>query len=513
MQTELPAGIVLSPAIMNSSLIHKTAAGNLSLTDAQHAGLSAGIADGNSVLLVAPTSSGKTEVGLIGMAAWLSGGDRLSRRAVYLVSHRALARQKFNELRTSDFLQICALENPDLVMSNGDLTIDAGGAIPDDPLTARLLIATYEKFLALLSATGLREDMSHYCVVADEFQLIGDSARGRDVELLFTSIRRAGYGQFIGLSAVLNPRDLGILAEWIGARQVSVETREIPLEFEFRTRDDTAVWRTDGAEEPAIETVAEARNVIDVLTELEADRERNFPVAVFCMTKPRVEELCRQWGGVRGVADGAVPLQPDMFEEETALAGALAVYMPHGFGMHTADLIEGERALVEQALDSDQLAVVFATTTLAQGLNYSFKTVIFDKWARWDRGRRVEVPLTIGEFHNIAGRAGRLGKMNGHHGRVLFFASNRAEAAAGGRYLTKEIDPRIAGQIRPENLEQVVLQILSSGLASTADDLLDFIAQSLSGFVARLAGRNQDEAWKAAIDQSLANLSRWGFIQ
>ena len=68
-------------------------------------------------------------------------------------------------------------------------------------------------------------------------------------------------------------------------------------------------------------------------------------------------------------------LQPDLFDEPTAISEALAVYMPHGFAMHTADLIEGERALVEKALDKDTLSVVFATTTLAQGLNYSFKTV------------------------------------------------------------------------------------------------------------------------------------------
>ena len=105
-------------------------------------------------------------------------------------------------------------------------------------------------------------------------------------------------------------------------------------------------------------------------------------------------------------------LQPDLFDEPTILSEALAIYMPNGFAMHTADLIEGERSLVEHALDEDKLAVVFATTTLAQGLNYSFKTVIFDAWSRYNFPRRQYEPIRRSDFHNIAGRAGRLGKMN-----------------------------------------------------------------------------------------------------
>ena len=225
MKDRLPDNHGLTPAILNSSLIHHQQ-GTVSLTDAQFEALLAGVAKGTSILLVSPTSTGKTDVGLIGIASWLSGPDPMTRRAVYLVSHRALARQKHNELSSTQFLSTFGLQPEEMAMANGDMSIDGNGTPIDDPLSARLLIATYEKFLALISASGLRQDMSHYCFVADEFQIIGDSTRGQDVEILFTVIQQAKFGQFIGLSAVLDDADLNALSGWIDAIPVVVPNRE-----------------------------------------------------------------------------------------------------------------------------------------------------------------------------------------------------------------------------------------------------------------------------------------------
>ena len=512
MRDHLPTNHGLTPVLLNSSFIHKQR-DRVSVTDAQFDALDAGVATGTSLLLVSPTSSGKTEVGLIGIGAWLSGPDSMKRRAVYLVSHRALARQKFNELNTSEPLTTFSLHPSEIAMSNGDLSIDGQGVTPDDPLSARLLIATYEKFLALLAASGLRQDMSHYCIVADEFQLIADATRGQDVEILFTLIKRAGYGQFIGLSAVLDKADLKILADWMGARQVIVPTREVPLAYELRVPLATYIRTTDGPDRPTEVPAKQAHDVIGVLTELEKDHKGNFPVAVFCMTKKRVEKFARQWGSRRGTDKDVIPLQPDLFEERTALSEALAVYMPHGFAIHTADLIEGERALVEEALDKDALAVVFATTTLAQGLNYSFKTVIFDAWARYNFARRQREPIPQSDFHNIAGRAGRLGRMSADaHGRVIFFADTPAEQVMAIRYLNAEVDRSVTGRIDPTRFDEVALQLLAAGIVKTDDDCLELLKHSLSGHVARETGTNQHALWKDRLGKALKNLASWEFI-
>ena len=512
MRDHLPPNHGLTPALLNSPLIHRRQ-DEISITDAQFDALDAGVATGKSLLLVSPTSSGKTEVGLIGIAAWLSGFDSMTNRAVYLVSHRALARQKFNELKTSESLKTFNLHPSELAMSNGDLSIDGEDTQLDDPLSARLLIATYEKFLALLASSGLRQDMSHYCIVADEFQLIGDPTRGQDVEILFTIIRQAKCGQFIGLSAVIHDADLVVLSNWMSATQVIVPTREVPLSYELRVPSSTYIWTTDGSELPLETSPAPHRDAIGVLAELERDHSQNFPVAVFCMTKGRVETLSKRWGSLRGTSKNTTPLQSDLFEEPTALSEALAVYMPHGFAMHTADLIEGERVLVERALDRDELPVVFATTTLAQGLNYSFKTVILDSWTRYNRARRQPEPIARSEFHNIAGRAGRLGRMDAHsHGRVIYFAETPAERATAARYLSAEIDKSVTGRLDPARFEQVALQLLAAGIVESADDCLKLLQDSLSGHIAQETGRNQDVLWKKRLDEALEKLTSWGMI-
>ena len=513
MRDYLPNKHGLTQAILNSRLIHRNPNG-VSLTDAQFEALAAGVAMGTSILLVSPTSTGKTEVGLIGVAAWLSGPDPMTKRAVYLVSHRALARQKYNELKGSEMLSTFGLDSAEIAMSNGDLSVDGNGAQIDDPLSARLLIATYEKFLALLAASGLRQDMSHYCFVADEFQLIGDSTRGQDVEILFTMIQQAGYGQFVGLSAVLENADWKVLSEWLGAVPIIVTTREIPLSYELCIPSATYVWTTDGPDAPDEEPIRRVRSTIGVLTELERDAERNFPVAVFCMAKTRVEKLAKQWNAYRGGGKDSQPLQPDLFEEPTILSEALAVYMPNGFAMHTADLIEGERTLVEHALDEDKLAVVFATSTLAQGLNYSFKTVIFDAWSRYNFPRRQYEPIGRSDFHNIAGRAGRLGKMDDDsHGRVIFCAKAGAEQATAARYLSADIDRSVTGRLDPIRFDQVALQLLAAGIVKTSDECLQLLHNSLSSYVARESGLEQESYWKERLDEALRNLSEWGLIK
>lgn len=513
MRNYIPDNCGLNPTILNSRLIHRYQ-NEVSLTDAQFEALEAGVASEESILLVSPTSTGKTEVGLIAIAAWLSGPDPMTKRAVYLVSHRALARQKYNELKKSEMLSTFGLHAAEMAMSNGDISMDGDGAPIDDPLSARLLIATYEKFLALLAASGLRQDMSHFCFVADEFQLIGDPTRGQDVEILFTMIRQAGYGQFVGLSAVLEAADSKALSDWIGAKPVVVPTREIPLSYELCVPSATYVWTTDGPDVPNEMPIRRVRSTIGVLTELEKDAKRNFPVAVFCMTKNRVEKLAKQWNAYRGGAKDSESLQPDLFDEPTILSEALAIYMPNGFAMHTADLIEGERSLVEHALDEDKLAVVFATTTLAQGLNYSFKTVIFDAWSRYNFPRRQYEPIRRSDFHNIAGRAGRLGKMNDDsHGRVILCAKAGAEEATAARYLSADMDRSVTGRLDPTRFDQVALQLLAAGIVKSSKECLELLRHSLSSYVARERGLEQDAFWKERLDEALSDLAKWGLVK
>lgn len=307
----LPEGHGIPNELIRMPLMHFDDDGHVTLTQAQLSGINAGAAGGESFLLVAPTSSGKTLVGLLAASTWLRGGDGLSRLAIYLVTHRALARQKFNELRQTDFLTVFDIDADELVLATGDEVINANGTPVDEPLAGKLIIATYEKYLALLAGSGHRRDMGNVCVVADELQILGDQNRGRAVEVLLTIIRGAGYGQFVGLSAVLCQRDTEIIAGWMRVKHVVEYVREVPLTYEMRTNAKTFEWDTDGSDD--VSEIAEVRStqVIEILSELAADADAHFPVAVFCMTKRRINELIKEWGERCPAATAQFDLESD----------------------------------------------------------------------------------------------------------------------------------------------------------------------------------------------------------
>src|SRR3546814_9925135 len=87
--------------------------------------------------------------------------------AVYLVSYRALASQKFEEVQRLFLNEFLGGDQSAIVCATGDGVIDASGRPNSAPLSARILIATYEKFLGCLSVGGVPRDLSNICFVCD----------------------------------------------------------------------------------------------------------------------------------------------------------------------------------------------------------------------------------------------------------------------------------------------------------------------------------------------------------
>jgi helicase len=156
------------------------------LTDVQQRALSAGVADGRSLIVSAPTSSGKTLIGEIAVLCALRAGLR----AVYLVSHKALADQKY-----LDFVARFGEGAADPI---GSVGLNTGDRAEGD-IDPQLMVATYEKALGLFLGGQLRPNNA--LVVADELQILGDPGRGPDIEALCSALRQRGIKQFVALTA------------------------------------------------------------------------------------------------------------------------------------------------------------------------------------------------------------------------------------------------------------------------------------------------------------------------
>jgi helicase len=511
MRFSLPDQHGLADHVLDDAiLLPRAEDGSPSLTDVQFEALSAGVARSESVLVVAPTSTGKTLIGIWGLKSWLDGDP--SRNVVYLVTHRALARQKFEELKS----MLCEHHFDDdktcVVLASGDTVEDGEGGLPENPLNAPLLVATYEKYLGMLSGGGIREDMSHCAVICDEMQIIGDEHRGRNIEILMTLLKMARWGQIIGLSAVLDEQDANDIANWLGIRLVRVPAREKHLLYECRTPTKVFRARTDRAEEGIQEDGSRAAtDTLDIIHEL-AHGDRNFPVVIFCMTKPRVYALARAYAEARNIAvvPGA-PLLPSLVEH-TEAGKELSCFMQHRFAYHTADLLEEERELVEQNLISGQLEVVFATSTLAAGVNFPFGTAVFDSWKRWDGRARIYRPIPASEFQNMAGRVGRMG-FEHEHGRVIFTSNDGyGEQRAASTYLQPDLVTSLTLRITPTSFAQIALQLLSAEICRTQEEVVEFLLGSLSALKEHDRNAAGLDHWRQQIANAIIELRQWGFI-
>ena len=433
-------------------------AGVSEFTRAQSLAIESGLCRGKSLLIAAPTSSGKTTIAEL---AAIHGALRGS-RTVYLVSHRALAEEKFNAFR-------------DRYGSGDDRWFEVSLAT-GDRVEGRwddgILVATYEKFLAYLSGTSTLS-VAGMVVVADEIQIIADTTRGHDVEVLCSIIKRQRPSQFIGLSATAtNARDL---ADWMGCECVDIAYRDVALRQEVWHRG-RRYFGYHGKSE-VIED--EDREIVsaDTLEAVSKLLERGLgPVLVFTMTRPRAISLATAFSRSReqNTQSHHVADQLSLFSEPTQLADMLRGTTERRVGFHSADLSFSERSVVERALRDRQLDVVFATPTLAAGVNFPIRTVLFDSFSRsWLPNAPF---ISQAEYMNMSGRAGRLGMHD--EGLSILLASNTVEATVANRFLSEEAEP-IESTLLNRSLRKTVLHLVASRIARSEDDLNSFFRETL----------------------------------
>jgi helicase len=186
MKIGLPPAHGLSEFVIGSAELLPRMDGEPFLTDIQHEALQAGVSVGSNVLISAPTSTGKTLIGWWTIASAIAAGGwwtiasaiAAGGRAVYLVSHRALAKQKFEEAQRLFLHGPLGGDRAAIVCATGDAVEDASGRRTNAPMAATILVATYEKFLGCLSVGGPPRDLTDVSFVCDEVQLVGDPHRG-----------------------------------------------------------------------------------------------------------------------------------------------------------------------------------------------------------------------------------------------------------------------------------------------------------------------------------------------
>jgi len=479
------------------------------LTNVQYESFDRGVGQGKSVLVVSPTSTGKTLVGTVALTKGIKEGNN----AVFLVTHRALARQKFEDFKKQLLKEFLDNDPSALILATGDIIEDAAGNTVPSPLNATLMVATYEKYLGILSASGVPKSMSSTVFICDEIQLIGDEHRGQQVEILLTLIKRAGWAQLVGLSAVLDNRDAVKLSEWLEIDLIYTSSREKHLKYQCYAHNgevyscSTKLPEQISSSRMNLPDSGIARTIKNYL-----DRNKELtPIIVFCMTKKETYTLAQSL-----VSEYKTPLNAQMVLDfdgvpETLANSMLKEFVQYRVACHSADLIDEEREIIERKILDSEIDVVFATSTLAAGVNFPLGTAFFASWQRWNSDLRKYIPISSSEFHNMAGRVGRMGSDHSE-GNVIYFANDNAERASALKYLKFSDMPPLKSRIDPKDFNRLILQLVASGLSSNVIDLKDIVFKTLSGIVEQDTNLKSFNTWDGCLDSSLDMLTGEGLL-
>jgi superfamily II RNA helicase len=152
------------------------------------------------------------------------------------------------------------------------------------------------------------------------------------------------------------------------------------------------------------------------------EKQDKLPAIFFKFSKKQCDNLLKSYlkTGESLLSDDEKARAATIIEKHIQKGGFLGTnFKPEnllsGVAVHHAGKMPAYKALVEELSENKLLKVVFATSTLGAGINVPAKTVVFTQLTRYNGNQANTpdekfVPLTIAEFQQMAGRAGRRGK-------------------------------------------------------------------------------------------------------
>ena len=444
-----------------------------SLYPPQELALSKGVMNGNNVLVTTPTSSGKTLIGLMGMINILNKGKKV----VYLTPLKALATEKFNEFKVITDLSCFRNRRVNIGISTGDYDSSGSELVDKD-----VIILTNEKMDSIL-----RHDPNWiYDVglfIIDEIHLLTERERGPTLEIILTKIKLMPQKpQIIGISATISNSDE--VAEWLTCEPIQSNWR--PTELIEGVYNYGKVTMNDGTNYD-IDNIGIFDNSTSGITSLAMDSITNDggQSLVFAETRKRTVSLAKKTSEIvaKILDKNSIKLAQktgvEILKEgdDTELNRTLSSTVAKGVGFHHAGLGAKSRQIVEKAFRNGIVKILFATPTLAAGVNLPARRVIITSIFRYDYQYGGNVPMSVLQYKQICGRAGR--PAYDKYGEAIIIADSRTNPEDLYNHFVLGVPEPIVSQLMDERALRVhVLGVIASKPKMLKSELLYFFEQT-----------------------------------
>ena len=361
------------------------------------------IKSNNNVLVVAPTGSGKTYIAEKSIEHYL----KKQQNVFYTTPIKALSNQKFNDFNKQGI-------NTGLL--TGDRTVNKN---------SELVIATTEILRNMIFSKDKKLENTGL-IILDEVHYLGDKERGTTWEEIL--IHANQNIKILCLSATIKNKNEFL--EWIVSLRgstslVNSDIRPTPLEISLVTssKSDKKIKIIKSSKDNKNKKIFKFDRHAKHYTKPKLNEQAEYldsrnllPVIFFFFSRERVESSSRQLANKMSVIDNRNQIKDkyntvfnDLTHEEINLLN-LDEHMwmwSRGVGFHHAGLAPIVKEFVEYLFLNKYIKYLFATETLALGINMPAKSIYIDRLHKYD-GIKTR-PLTQSEFLQLSGRAGRRG--------------------------------------------------------------------------------------------------------
>lgn len=411
------------------------------------------LAKGKGVLVAAPTGAGKTIVGEFAIHLAIEKNQKV----FYTTPIKALSNQKFAELvsrygpervglltgdtNTNSDAQIVVMTTEvlrNMIYANSDSLIELGFVVMDEVhyLADRFRGAVWEEVILHLPKDVKLVSLSATVSNAEEFGAWLEEVRG-DTEIVVSEHRPVPLDQHVLFGDEL----MELFAAGSKNQRVNaelVQKHSSKLRIPMGSLRNTKGKRPKGGIDHKFARIPKVSKpeVVEILEENDL-----LPAIFFIFSRVGCDaavRACHQYGVRLTTREEQAEIRYLVEEKTASIAdedlATLGYFewlsgLERGVAAHHAGMLPAFKEVVEELFLRKLVRVVFATETLALGINMPARTVVLERLDKFNGESRVQI--TPGEYTQLTGRAGRRGIDTLGHS-VIQWSGNLDPASVAG---------------------------------------------------------------------------------